>query len=70
MIGRMWRGRTDADRADGYEAVFRGVVLPELRDVPQPSSAITTRPHSTSPSSSRRMMLRKGDYRTPPGLPR
>jgi heme-degrading monooxygenase HmoA len=33
MIGRMWRGRTDADHADGYEAVFRGVVLPELRDV-------------------------------------
>jgi heme-degrading monooxygenase HmoA len=33
MIGRMWRGRTDAEHADGYEAVFRGVVLPELRDV-------------------------------------
>jgi heme-degrading monooxygenase HmoA len=29
----MWRGRTDADHADGYEAVFRGVVLPELRDL-------------------------------------
>ena len=33
MIGRMWRGRTDADQANDYEAVFRGVVLPELRDV-------------------------------------
>lgn len=33
MIGRMWRGRTDKGDADAYEAVFRGVVLPELRDV-------------------------------------
>jgi heme-degrading monooxygenase HmoA len=33
MIGRMWRGRTDADHANEYEAVFRGVVLPELRDL-------------------------------------
>jgi heme-degrading monooxygenase HmoA len=32
MIGRMWRGWTDSDQA-AYEAVFRGVVLPELRDV-------------------------------------
>ena len=32
-IGRMWRGWTNSDQADGYEAVFRGVVLPELRDV-------------------------------------
>ncbi len=33
MIGRMWRGRTDTDQADAYEAVFRGVVLPEIRGV-------------------------------------
>ena len=32
-IGRMWRGWTNSDQADGYEAVFRNVVLPELRDV-------------------------------------
>lgn len=32
-IGRMWRGRTSGDQAAGYEAVFRDVVLPELRDV-------------------------------------
>lgn len=32
-IGRMWHGRTSSDQADGYEAVFRDVVLPELRDV-------------------------------------
>jgi heme-degrading monooxygenase HmoA len=32
-IGRMWRGRTNRDQADGYEAVFRDVVLPELHDV-------------------------------------
>src|SRR5690242_14693142 len=32
-IGRMWRGWTSSDQADGYEAVFRDVVLPELRDV-------------------------------------
>lgn len=32
-IGRMWRGRTKSDQAEGYEAVFRGIVLPELRDV-------------------------------------
>ena len=32
-IGRMWRGWTNHDQADGYEAVFRNVVLPELRDV-------------------------------------
>lgn len=33
MIGRMWRGWTERDRADAYEAVFRGVVLPELDGV-------------------------------------
>lgn len=32
-IGRMWRGWTSREQADGYEAVFRDVVLPELRDV-------------------------------------
>jgi heme-degrading monooxygenase HmoA len=32
-IGRMWRGWTNRDQADGYEAVFRDVVLPELHDV-------------------------------------
>lgn len=32
-IGRIWRGRTNRDQADGYEAVFRDVVLPELHDV-------------------------------------
>ncbi len=32
-IGRMWRGWTSSDQAAGYEAVFRDVVLPELRDV-------------------------------------
>ena len=32
-IGRMWRGRTSDDQAEGYEAVFRDVVLPELHDV-------------------------------------
>lgn len=33
MIGRMWRGWTNSDQADAYEGVFRGVVLPEIRDV-------------------------------------
>lgn len=33
MIGRMWRGWTERDQADAYEAVFRGVVLPELDGV-------------------------------------
>jgi len=32
-IGRMWRGWTNRDQADAYEAVFRDVVLPELHDV-------------------------------------
>jgi heme-degrading monooxygenase HmoA len=32
-IGRMWRGWANSDQAAGYEAVFRDVVLPELRDV-------------------------------------
>jgi len=32
-IGRMWRGRTSGDQAEGYEAVFREVVLPELHGV-------------------------------------
>ncbi len=99
-IGRMWRGRTNSEQAGAYETMFRGVVLPELRDVAgcrgayllrrddvdgaefvtltlfdsldavrnfageqyktavisgeAPSSAISMRPHSTSPSSSRR----------------
>jgi len=32
-IGRMWRGWTSGDQAEGYEAVFREVVLPELHGV-------------------------------------
>ncbi|MHB8648098.1 MAG: antibiotic biosynthesis monooxygenase [Thermomicrobiales bacterium] len=32
-IGRMWWGWTSSEQAKGYEAVFRDVVLPELRDV-------------------------------------
>lgn len=30
MIGRVWRGQADADRAGEYEAHFRGDVLHEL----------------------------------------
>ncbi len=29
----MWRGWTNSHQAEGYEAVFRDVALPELRDV-------------------------------------
>ena len=33
MIGRMWKGWATTENAAAYEELFRGRILPELRDI-------------------------------------